>query len=137
MKKIKKINQIPPLSFSPVPPPISPLPNKRKICPDIFGKLAAVITFKYYYTQKQHTSQKKKTPIFQVNCFLLEKRIQNIHIFKKHFFNLLETSSPTFKTQFNCGIFCLFFCGFFVLFLYFFFFFFLLVSIYAGITNLR
>ena len=109
---------------SPTPSPCPP-PNKRKIC---LTSLANWHCCNYIqilsHTKATHiTKEKKKTPRFQVNYFLLEKKnTKHTHFLEAFFFQSVGDVISHFQRQFNCGIFCLFFVGFFVLFLYFFFF---------------
>lgn len=74
----------------------------------------AVITFKYYNTQKQHTALRKKHQDFKSVLFLLEKKNTKHTHFKKHFFICFATDViPYFQRQFN-SYFYEFFCKFFV-----------------------
>lgn len=70
----------------------------------------AVITFKYYYTQKQHTALRKKHQDFKSVLFLLEKKNTKHTHFKKQFYLCGERFISYFQRQFNCIL-----RGFFVL----------------------
>lgn len=126
-KKVK--NQNPTPVFSQVPPPAPALlPTKEKYVRHLWQIGTAVITFKYYYTQKQHTSLRKKTTNISSQLFSTRKKEYKTYTFLRSifFFNLLETDRlPLSKAIQLWGGFVLFFVLFF----------FLTSSVYAGITN--
>lgn len=78
----------------------------------------AVITFKYYNTQKQHTALRKKHQDFKSVLFLLEKKNTKHTHFKKRFSSVLQQMlSPTFKGN-STVIFTSFFVSFLFVCLY-------------------
>lgn len=108
---------------SPTPSPCPP-PNKRKIC---LTSLANWHSCNYIqilsHTKATHITKKKNTNISS-QLFSTRKKEYKTYTFLRSifFFNLLETSSPTFKGNSIVVFFCLFFVGFLFFFCTFFFF---------------
>lgn len=126
-KSLKKIKPVyhPSVLPSPTRSPALP-PTKEKYVQHLWQIGTAVITFKYYHTQKQHTSLRKKPPIIQVGS--TRKKEYKTYTLLRSFLSLslLGTDRlPLSKAIQLCG--CIYF---FVGFLYIF-----LTSVYAGITN--
>lgn len=114
-KKIKPVYH-PSVLPRPTRSPALP-PTKEKYVQHLWQIGTAVITFKYYHTQKQHTSlRKKKPPIFQVSS-TRKKEYKTYTLLRSFLFlNLLETDRlPLSKAIQLCG--CIyFFVGFFCIF---------------------
>lgn len=120
-KTFKRTLPFDPCLSTPAPQPTSPFApqkqtpkqNPQNNVRHLWQIGTAVITFKYYNTQKQHTALRKKHQDFKSVLFLLEKKNTKHTHFKKHFFICFATDViPYFQRQFN-SYFYEFFCKLF------------------------
>lgn len=122
-KKVKELKQNPTPVVSQIPPQAPALlPEKEKYVQHLWQIGTAVITFKYYYTQKQHTSLRKKHTNVSGQLFSTRKKEYKTYTFLSFFFFFQpvgDRTSPTSKGNSIVG--CFFFVGFYCDFFFFFY----------------